>query len=155
MMLGICALGGSIQPKVGGILGQNYNATAAPQLCGFVNLTMLSASYKLRSGYFAQSAINAASNWARPPGSYTWPPDFATSKPSSHIMMVPALSGSELLRSVWRAANVAHGSVVRSIGFLLSGFIFARASSSLSPGLFLHSASRAKPNAANAPPYMT
>jgi hypothetical protein len=84
-----------------------------------------------------------------------WLPEVPTENPNSHIMMVFALSASVRASSTWRAANVAHCSVLKSMGFLLLGFTAASASIKLSMGLLLHSASSAKPKGANASPYMT
>src|SRR5277367_917535 len=70
-------------------------------------------------------------------------------------MMVFALSGSVRIDSAWRDSKVAQLNVVRSMGLSRLGLMAVKACSKLVLGLFLHSASSAKPNEVSASPYMT
>src|ERR1700722_14351530 len=70
-------------------------------------------------------------------------------------MMLLVRSRSDFTRSRWRAAKVWHSNAVKSIGFFVLGFTAASASSRLSVGLSLHSASSANPKPAKASPYIT
>src|ERR1700722_9492028 len=84
-----------------------------------------------------------------------WLPDRPTEKPKSHIMMVVALSGSDLADSACRDSKAWQFRAARSIGLFLLGFTELKACRRLVAGAFLHSASRAKPNEVSASPYMT
>src|SRR5450755_2105302 len=69
-------------------------------------------------------------------------------------MMVPALSGSVRFNSTCRDSKVAQVNVVRSIGLSRFGWTEVTAFNRLMLGLFLHSASSAKPKDMSASPYM-
>src|SRR5450631_3081427 len=71
------------------------------------------------------------------------------------MVRVLALSGSDLLRARWRDSNVAQSNRVKSIGFCRFDLIVVTASSRLSVGLDLHSASNANPKADSESPYIT
>src|ERR1700683_1581942 len=70
-------------------------------------------------------------------------------------MMVFALSGSVPTMATCRDSKVAQFKVVRSMGLSRLGLMDVIASRRLVLGLFLHSASSAKPNEVSASPYMT
>src|SRR5580700_5665185 len=70
-------------------------------------------------------------------------------------MMVFALEASLCIDSACRDSKSLQLSVMRSIGLSRLGRTAASACSKLVLGLFLHSASRAKPKEVSASPYMT